>query len=72
MSTGPRRSGGDIGDDDGEQLIMNLEPDQLVLATVRPVPRAQLGHRAVLALWGLRVFSLLVSAMVIYAFIDAL
>jgi hypothetical protein len=55
-----------------DELIMNLERDQLVLETLRPVPRAVLSRRALLGLWALRVFSILVSAMVIYTFIARL
>jgi hypothetical protein len=52
-----------------DQLIMHLERDQLVAETTRPVPPAELGTRAVAALWALRVFVVLISAMVIYTFI---
>jgi hypothetical protein len=55
-----------------DQLIMHLERDQLVAETSRPVPSAALGRRAVMALWALRVFVVVVSAMVIYTFIDQL
>ena len=54
------------------ELIMNLEPDQLVLETLHPVPRARLSRGAVLGLWALRIFSIVLSAMVIYAFIASL
>lgn len=52
-----------------EQLIGHLERDQLVAETGRPLSRARLGRRAVLALWLLRAFVLIVSAMVIYTFV---
>lgn len=55
-----------------EELIMDLERDQLVFETSRPVPQAALGPRATAALWALRVFVVLVSLMVIYTFIDQL
>jgi hypothetical protein len=55
-----------------EELIMDLERDQFVAATSQPVPRAPLGARASAALWALRVFVVLVSAMVIYTFIHQL
>ena len=58
--------GGERGDD--EQLVMYLEPDQLVSDKSRPVPRALPSKRANAALWALRVFVLAVSAMVIYTF----
>jgi hypothetical protein len=55
-----------------EELIMNLERDQFVVETSRPVPRAALSRRATLALWGLRVFAIAVSLMVIYTFAEQL
>jgi hypothetical protein len=55
-----------------EELIMHLERDQLAAETLRPLPRAHLARRAVLALWVLRVFVVLLSAMVIYTFIARL
>ncbi|MGB9282260.1 MAG: hypothetical protein WCB57_19610 [Pseudonocardiaceae bacterium] len=48
---------------------MGLEPDQVVERTSRAVPRASLGRRARMALWALRVFAILVTFMVIYAFV---
>jgi hypothetical protein len=56
----------------GEELIMNLERDQFVAETSRPVSRAPLGPRAIAALWALRVFAVAVSAMVIYTFVASL
>ena len=47
---------------------MSLERDQLVAETSRPVPRAELSARALAGLWALRVFVVIVSAMVIYTF----
>ncbi len=55
-----------------EELIMDLERDQFVAETSRPVPPAPLGARASAALWALRVFVILVGLMVIYTFIDQL
>jgi parvulin-like peptidyl-prolyl isomerase len=55
-----------------DELIMHLERDQFVFETARPVPRAALGARATAGLWALRIFVVLVSMMVIYAFIDQL
>jgi hypothetical protein len=55
-----------------EELIMHLEPDQFVAETSRAVPRARLRRRSVFALWALRVFAVVVSAMVIYTFIQQL
>jgi hypothetical protein len=51
---------------------MFLEPEQLTAATCRPVPRTQLGRPAMIALWGLRVFVIILSAMVIYTFFSQL
>jgi hypothetical protein len=55
-----------------EQLIMHLEHDQLVAETLRPLPRAHVSPRALLGLWMLRIFVVMVSAMVIYTFISRL
>jgi hypothetical protein len=55
-----------------DELIMDLERDQFVAETARPVPRAALGRRAMTGLWALRVFVIVVSAMVIYTFITQL
>ena len=49
-----------------------LEPDQLVAGRQRTVPRAPLSRRARTALWVLRVFVVVVSAMVIYTFVSQL
>ncbi len=51
---------------------MFLERDQLVADTSQPVPRAHLGPGATALLWGLRVFVLIVSFMVLYTFIRQL
>ncbi|HEV7163401.1 MAG TPA: hypothetical protein VGN25_09115 [Solirubrobacteraceae bacterium] len=55
-----------------EELIEHLERDQLVAETFRPVPRAELGRTALRGLWALRIFAVLVSAMVIYTFVSNL
>jgi hypothetical protein len=55
-----------------DELIMHLERDQLVAETSRPLQRAVLGSRATVAMWVLRVLVLVVSAMVVYTFIDQL
>jgi hypothetical protein len=67
-----REDGADGRAEEDQELIMHLERDQLVASTLRPVPPAHLGSRAVLGLWMLRVFVVLVSAMVIYTFIARL
>lgn len=54
------------------ELVEFLEPDQLVTDKSRPLPRAQLSRRAGLALWALRVFLVVVAAMVIYTFFSQL
>jgi hypothetical protein len=55
-----------------DELIMDLERDQFVAATSRPVPQATLSAYATAGLWALRVFVVLVSLMVIYTFIHQL
>jgi hypothetical protein len=55
-----------------KMLASFLEPEQLVAGRQRPVPRARLSRRAGTALWVLRIFVLVVSAMVIYAFVAQL
>jgi hypothetical protein len=55
-------------EDPEEELVMFLERDQLVGDKRSPVPRAELGPRAARALWALRIFGLVVAAMVIYTF----
>ena len=56
-----------LGEPD-EDLIESLEPDQLVQAVQRPVPRRRLSRGADLGLWALRVWLTVVAAMVIYVF----
>ena len=78
----PRRSparGADVAEErqlperrSQEELIMGLERDQFVAETSRPVPRARLGPRAMLGLWTLRAFALLVGLIVVYTFIAEL
>jgi hypothetical protein len=55
-----------------EELIEYLERDQLVADRSVPVPPAHLSRSAAIALWGLRVFAIVLSAMVIYTFIAQL
>jgi hypothetical protein len=55
-----------------DELVEELERDQLVAATSRPVGRAAIGRYAAATLWALRAFVLVVGAMVIYTFIDQL
>jgi cytochrome c-type biogenesis protein CcmH/NrfF len=51
---------------------MSLERDQLVAGRHRALPPARLSPRARLALWALRVFVLVLGAMVIYTFVAQL
>ncbi len=51
-----------------DELIMDLERDQFVAETSRPVPPALLSTRATAGLWALRAFVVLVSVMVVYTF----
>jgi hypothetical protein len=60
------------GQQPGGEPAVFLEPGQLTAATRRPVPRARLGRRAMLALWALRVLVIILSAMVIYTFFSQL
>ena len=55
----------------GEPAVF-LEAGQLTAATRRPVPRAQLGRRAMISLWALRVVVIVLSAMVVYTFFSQL
>jgi hypothetical protein len=58
-------------DADGLPLDL-LEPGQFDADTARPVPRAQLSSRARTGLWLLRIFAVIVSAMVVYTFVSQL
>ncbi len=49
-----------------------LEPKQFVGDRSIPLPRVTLGPGAAAALWALRIFVLVVSAMVIYTFVAQL
>ena len=51
------------------QLIESLEPDQLVAAVAKPLPRLQLSRTVRIALWAVRIFVLIISALVVYTFI---
>lgn len=53
---------------DEEEMVGPLERDQLVSGRLSPLPRASLSPRGSAALWGLRIFALIVGAMVIYTF----
>jgi hypothetical protein len=49
-----------------------LEPAQLVSDTSRRLPRVALGPRARAGLWVLRVFTIVLSLMVVYTFVSQL
>ena len=51
------------------QLIESLEPDQLVAAVAKPLPRLRLSRPVRIALWVVRSFVLMISALVVYTFI---
>jgi len=53
-------------------LIGALEPDQLVAATMRPLPRRKLGRGTLALLILLRVYIVIAIPIVAYAFIHAL
>jgi hypothetical protein len=53
-------------------LIGALEPDQLVAATTRPLPRRKLTQGVLALLVALRVFVVIAIPIVIYAFVHAL
>jgi hypothetical protein len=55
-----------------QELVMFLERDQLVVDTAQPVQRLRLSRSMNTALWALRVFVIVVSAMVIYTFVSQL
>lgn len=55
-------------DEHDEEMVMFLERDQLVSDRVRPLGPAALSRGARTALWTLRIFVLIVGAMVIYTF----
>lgn len=51
-----------------EEMVGFLERDQLVADRQRPLMRASLSTRSQAVLWSLRIFVLIVGAMVIYTF----
>ena len=55
-----------------DELLFALEPDQLVAASSRTLPRYILGRTATLALWALRGFVLIITALVVYTFVLSL
>ena len=55
-----------------DELLSALEPDQLIAASSRPLPRYRLSRPVSMGLWALRVFVLIITAMVVYTFLLAL
>jgi hypothetical protein len=55
-----------------DELIMDLERDQFVAATSRPLPPARLSPHATIGLWTLRAVAVLLGLMVIYTFVAEL
>ncbi|RZM20064.1 MAG: hypothetical protein EOP67_55525 [Sphingomonas sp.] len=50
-------------------LIDGLEPDQTVAAAARPFGRYHASRSVTALLWAVRVFVLLIAAMLVYTFI---
>ncbi len=57
---------------DDAELIDGLEPDQLVAVASKPLPRMALSRRWKVFFWVLRLFVLLMTALVINVFIASL
>jgi hypothetical protein len=55
-----------------DELIEGLEPDQIVAASSRPLPRMHLTPGWRFAFWALRLFVLGIAALVIDVFIASL
>jgi hypothetical protein len=51
------------------ELIDSLEPDQLVMAVAKPLPRLQLSRPVRIALWAVRIFVLIITVLVVYTFV---
>jgi len=51
------------------ELIDSLEPDQLVAAVAKPLPRLRLSRSVRTALWAVRIFVLIITVLVIYTFV---
>jgi hypothetical protein len=54
------------------ELIEGLEPDQLVVTSSMPLPLLQLSRTWRIAFLALRVFVLLITALVVYTFVVSL
>jgi hypothetical protein len=58
---------------DHDELLPNyLEADQLAAETSRPVPPATLTRPVIIGLWALRVFVVVMGAIVVYVFVSQL
>jgi hypothetical protein len=55
-----------------DELIQALEPDQLAAATSKPLPRYHLSRTVNVALWLLRIFVIVMTALVVYTFVKAI
>jgi len=55
-----------------DELIEGLEPDQLVATMSTPLPRMKLSRGWVAFFWALRIFVLLLTAMVVAVFVVGL
>ncbi|HET9074396.1 MAG TPA: hypothetical protein VFN48_07440 [Solirubrobacteraceae bacterium] len=55
-----------------EEVVMFLERDQLSAGRRVRLPRARLGRGGHVLLWVLRLFTLVVGAMVVYTFVAQL
>lgn len=54
------------------ELIESLEPDQLVATSSIPFPLLRLSRAWRIAFWTLRIFVLLIAALVVYVFVVGL
>jgi hypothetical protein len=55
-----------------DRLVFALEPDQTVAEASRPLPRYVLGRGTNMILWGLRIFVLIITVMVVCTFVISL
>lgn len=55
-----------IYEPDAGDILTVLEPDQLVEARLRPFGRRRLSRAAHVAMWGLRIYAVLMLFVVIY------
>ncbi len=55
-----------------EELVGALEPDQLVAAASRRLPRCALSRATSFWLWALRVFVVIITLLVVYTFVVSL